>query len=96
MVQTVCVDMFETSDVMELSPMFSKSCFSELLVSQTLVASHSSQLILYIGQTTLSFPTGSFGCTNNCPGVFVDLKEVSTPNPPNTLLSSYVAADESS
>ena len=52
------------------------------------MASHSSQLILYTGPTTLSFPTGSFGCTNSCCKVFEDLKYVGTPNPPKILFSS--------
>ena len=67
---SVCM-CFETSDVVELGLLCSPNlAFSERSVSPTYVASHSSQLILYTGPTTLSFPTGSFGWTNSWRRVF--------------------------
>ena len=53
---------FETSDVVELGLLCSPNvAFNERSVSPTYVASHSSQLILYTGPTTLSFPTSGGG-----------------------------------
>ena len=85
---SVCM-CFETSDVVELGLLRSPNlAFSERSVSPTYVASHSSQLILYTGPTTLSFPTGSFGWTNSWRRVFVGLKYVGIPYPPKVLFSS--------
>ena len=85
---SVCM-CFETSDVVELGLLCSPNlAFSEHSVSPTYVSSHSSQLILYTGPTTLSFPTGSFGWTNSWRRVFVGLKYVGIPYPPKVLFSS--------
>ena len=85
---SVCM-CFETSDVLELGLLCSPNlAFSERSVSPTYVASHSSQLILYTGPTTLSFPTGSFGWTSSWSRVFVGLKYVGLPYPPKVLFNS--------
>ena len=82
---------FETSDidVVELRLLCSPNlAFSERSVSPTCVASHSLQLILYTGPTTLSFPTWSFRWTSSWRRVFVGLKYVGIPYPPKVLFNS--------
>ena len=64
--------------------MLAKPCLQDLSVSPTYTASHSSHLILYIGPTTLSLLTRSFGFTNNCCSAFVGLKYVGMPYFPKT------------
>ena len=48
---------------------------------QHYAASHSSQLIVYTGSTTLSFPNGSFGWIDTWCRVFIGLKYVGIPYP---------------
>ena len=80
---------FETSDVVVLCFLCSPNlAFSERSVFPTYVASHSSQLILYAGPTTLSFPTGSFGWTSSWRKSVVGLKYVGIPYPPKVLINS--------
>ena len=77
----------ETSEVVELGRRCSPNlAFRDLSVSPTYIASHSSHLIFYIGPTTFSLLTGSFGFTNNCCSVLVGLKYVGMPYFPKTRL----------
>ena len=86
---SVCM-CFETSDVVELGLLCSPNlAFSERSVLPTYVASHPSQLILYTGPTTLSFPTGSFRWTSSWRRVFVGLKYCGIPYPQNVFFISF-------
>ena len=67
---------FATSEVVELSLMFTNLAFREFSVSMTYTASHSSYLILYTCSTMFSLLSESFGFTNNCLSVIVGLKYV--------------------
>ena len=83
---SVCI-CFATSEVVELGLRCSLNlAFSDLSVSPTYVASHSSHLILYTGPTTFFLSTGSLGFTNSWRNVFVGLKYVGMPYFPNTRL----------